>query len=221
MKFQDLKRQSNTKILLRGKSGRGKTNAASKIALRVSRNGGKVLYLDTEAEGSTTMVSLVENGEFEESDVENLTYKRIESYDNLMEQISEDNQEKHDLIVVDTLDSKHTFALEKVTNSKMASNADWNQYPAIYSREKQVMETLGKPKCNILCTLDPDSGKMDKPKGAQTNIHGFFTVVMDMTKNGDSWGNVTRNFVGRGDWIGKKVPDVDEVLADEVLQRVN
>jgi hypothetical protein len=221
MELDELKRQSWIKVLLKGKSGRGKTRMCSKIALTLSRDGISVLYVDTESEASTTMVKFIEDGEYEESDLQNVTYKQVSDYDSLVDHIGDDAQEEYDVIIVDTLDHKHTFALEKVTGEKRKANADWNQYPQIYSREKEIMEALSKPSCNIIATLDPDSGKVDKPKGAQTNIHGYFNIVIKLIKDGDSWGNKTRNYVGWSDAIGKKIPDLDEQLTDEIRDRVS
>lgn len=221
MEYQELKQQSNEKILLRGKSGRGKTRGSSIIALEVSDGGADVLYLDTEAEGSNTMVRLIEQGEYDEDAVRNLTYVPVSSYEQLMEHIDLENQGNYDLLIVDTLDHKHSFALKKVTDSDLASDADWNQYPTIYSYEKQIMEKLSKPRCNILCTLDPDSGKIDKPKGAQTNIHGYFSIVLDLNKQDDGWGNRVRNFIGRSDVIGNQISSWEQSLSDEILERTD
>lgn len=218
MKYEEIKRQSNIKVLFRGKSGRGKTFSSAKVALIVSRAGRDVLYIDTEQEGSTTIVELVESGEFEEGDVENVEYVQAESYSDLMGYISPETQKDYDLVIVDTMDHKHSFAIRKVTDSRKP-DADWNQYPQIYDAEKQIMERIGKPNTNIICTLDPESGKMDKPKGCQTNIHGYYTGVIDMRKDGDDWGNIVRNYVGKGDIIGKQIGELPENIADKIIER--
>ncbi len=220
MDYQEIKRQSNIKVLIRGKSGYGKTLTSVKVALKVSRAGLDVLYADTEQEGSMTIVELVESGEFDEEDVSNIDYHQVESFSDLMGYLDHDTQEEYDLVIVDTLDHKHTFAIRKVTDDRKP-DADWNQYPKIYDTEKRVMEEIGKPKTNILATLDPDSGGIDKPKGAQTNIHGYFTAVFDMTKDGDNWSNIVRNYVGRSDVIGKSVGDLPTNLAEKIIERSN
>jgi hypothetical protein len=225
MDFQELKAKSKRKVLLRGKSGRGKTYRACRIALYVASKGGRVLYVDTEAEGSTTLVDLVEDGDtqFTAEDVENIEYIQAENYNQLKQAIGEgnDNQDKFDLIVVDTLDHKHSYVLKHVTDAKKDSDADWNQYARIYSEEKELMELIGKPDTNIIATLDPDSGSMDKPKGAQTNIHGYFEIVLDLVKDGDEWAHKVRNWVNMGDAVGKKIPGVDERLAGEIIDRTD
>jgi hypothetical protein len=220
MEYQEIKRQSNIKVLLRGKSGYGKTLTATKVALMLSKAGYDVLYADTEQEGSTTIVELVEEGSFSEEDVSGIEYRQVESFDDLMGYLDYDNQRGYDLIIVDTLDHKHTFAVRKVTSDRKP-DADWNQYPKIYDTEKRIMEKIGKPKTNVLCTLDPQSGSMDKPKGAQTNVHGYFTAVFDLNKSGDEWSNIVRNFVGRSDAIGKTVADLPNNLADKIKDRSN
>lgn len=218
MEYEEIKKRANLKVLLRGKSGRGKTLNSVEIALILSKEGFDVLYVDTEQEGSTTIVELVESGEYGEDDVRGIEYVNAESYSDLMGYIDTDNQKKYDLVVVDTLDHKHSFAIKKVTDERKP-DANWNQYPSIYDAEKQVMERLAKPKTNILATLDPESGSMDKPKGAQTNIHGYFTVVIDLRKNGDDWNNVVRNYVGNSDVIGKGIGDLSGDLADQIMER--
>lgn len=223
MDFEELKQQSNLKVLLRGKSGRGKTFRAADIALEVCHEGGKVLYLDTEAEGSTTMVSLVEDDETEytEETVENLDYRQVESYEEMMAVLDKDSgeQSKFDLIIIDTLDHKHSYVLKHVTDAKRESGADWQEYASIYAEEKELMEQIGKPEANIIATIDPDSGSMDKPKGAQTNVHGYFTAVIDLTKEGDGWSHKIRNWVNKGEAIGAKHPNLNDKLVEEVMER--
>ena len=220
MDFEELKKKSNRKILLRGKSGRGKTLKASKLALSVAEAGGKVSYVDTESEGSTTIVNLIEDGEFDEDVVENLEYVQVDNYSELMEFVDDHHQRQVDLLVVDTLDHKHTYVLKEVTGAKLEADANWNEYPQIYSKEKELMGKFGKPKTNIIATLDPDSGKMDKPKGAQTNIHGYFDVVIDLNKSGNEWGNVVRNYVGQSKAIGNSVSNIDDHLVEDLIKRI-
>lgn len=220
MQFQELKQQSVVKVLFRGKSGRGKTLDAAKLALELSKRGAKVIYGDTEAEGSTTIVNLVERGDYSEEDVENIQYERVSSYDELEALVSPENQEKFDLIIIDTLDHKHSYALREVSNDKRAADTDWNQYPTIYSLEKDLMDRIGKSETNILATLDPDSGKMDKPKGTQTNIHGYFSIVCDLQKAGDDWSTTIRNWVGRSDIIGSPAEGLVGAVVEEVMERV-
>mgnify|MGYP000072966433 CR=1 FL=1 len=223
MELEELKRKSNTKILLRGKSGRGKTMTAATVALRVAEEGGRVLYVDTEAEGSSTLVALVESDDtqFTEDTVSDIEYVQAEDYSSLYDYVDNDGQyhDKFDLIVVDTLDHKHSYVLKHVTDAKRDSDPDWNEYAAIYSEEKEFMEQIGKPEANIIATIDPDSGSQNKPKGAQTNVHGYFTAVIDLTKESDGWSHKIRNWVNKGDAIGAKLPDLASKLTEEIVDR--
>jgi cellulose biosynthesis protein BcsQ len=128
MEYEKLKSKSVKKVLLRAKSGRGKTLTAARVALEVSRMGGEVLYVDTEAEGSTTMVALVEDKEtdYEPEDVENIQYVRADSYTDLMENIhaQDGRHTEFDLIIVDTLDHKHSYVLKHITDAKRDAGAD-------------------------------------------------------------------------------------------------
>ena len=224
MELQELKQKSNSKILLRGESGSGKTNRACKLALRVSREGGDVLYVDTEAEGSTTMVNLVESQDapYDESDLANVEYVQAGSYGELMDNIgnSDGRQAAFDLVVVDTLDHKHSYVLKHVTDAKRESGADWQEYASIYAEEKELMEQIGKPEANIVATLDPSSGGMDKPKGAQTNVHGYFTIVLDLMVTEDDYKNKIRNWVGHGDKRGVMHPNLIDKLTEVIMNRV-
>lgn len=224
MEFDELKSKSNTKVLVRGKSGRGKTMTAALVALNVAEEGGRVLYVDTEAEGSSTLVAVVEDSDtqFTEETVGNIEYVQADDYSSLKNYVDKDGryQKEFDLIVVDTLDHKHSYVLKEVTDAKREGDADWNEYARIYGEEKNFMEQIAKPKTNVLATLDPDSGSMDKPKGAQTNVHGYFTIVVDLKKNGDGWTHKIRNWVNRSDLIGKKVPDLVDALTKEVTERL-
>lgn len=226
MKLDELKKQSNAKILLRGKSARGKTRACAIVALEVSAEGRTVKYVDTEAEGSTTIVNLIEEGEYSEGDVENINYIQVDNYDQLIEEIPLIEQREYDLLIIDTLDHKHSFTIRKVMEDVIESeeagdkmSPDWNMYPEIYSREKEIMELVGKSKTNILATLDPDSGKMDKPKGTQTNVHGYFSAVIDMKKSNDEWTNQVVNWIGNSDWIGRPHKKLATAIIREVLDR--
>jgi hypothetical protein len=225
MKFNELKQQSHMKILLRAESGRGKTYRACRVALNVSEQGGEVLYLDTEAEGSTTMVQLVEDDstDYTQESVTNVEYVQVGTYEEVMRYIGKDEgqQSMYDLVVFDTLDHKHSYVLKHVTDAKRESGADWQEYASIYAEEKEMMEALGKPEANILATLDPESGGMDKPKGSQTNVHGYFTVVLDLLKDGDSYANRIRNWVGHGDKVGASHPRLTEKLTEEVTDRIS
>lgn len=214
--LQQLKEKSNKKILLRGESGSGKTHTTSRVIIEALDDDMEVMYVDTESEGSTTIVEMIEQGDYEEEILEGLDYEQIDDFERFMDLISKDNQEGYDILVVDTLDHKHTMALKEVTNAEMASEADWNQYPMIYDVEKSIMELLSKPKCHVIGTIDPDSGKIDKPKGAQVNVHGYFNIVVDLTKSGGEWGNIVRNWVNRGDWVNKEHPELVEALVNEL-----
>jgi len=218
MQFEELKKQSNLKVIFEAKSGYGKTYTTAKVVLKLLDEGKEVLYIDTEAEGSETLINLIEDGDWSESVVEGLDYFRAENYSTLVEAISRGSD--YDLMVVDTLDHKHSYVLKAVAGAKRDSDADWNEYPQIYSEEKELMAMLGDPDTNIIATLDPDSGKRDKPKGAQTNIRGYFSAVIELRKQGDGeWGHKIINWVGKSDWIGKAVPDLPEVVAEEILDR--
>lgn len=218
MEFEELKQQSNLKILLEGPSGRGKTINSVRTALEILADGGSVLYIDTEAEGSETFVNLIEDGDYDEGVVNNLEYVRVSSYSNLVEAMN--GAGEYDLMIVDTLDHKHSYVLKAVTDAKRGSDADWNEYPQIYSEEKELMASLGDPDTNVIATLDPNSGKRDKPKGAQTNIRGFFSVVIELRKQGEGeWAHKILNWVGKSDWIGKAHPEFPQVLAEEIKER--
>lgn len=226
MEFSELKSSSHVKSLLWANSGRGKTYNSCHTALDVADKGRRVLYIDTEAEGSSTMVRLIESDEtdYTKDTVENIEYQQVDSYEELMNYLDPDEgcHDEFDLIVVDTLDHKHTYALKAVTDAKQESDADWNEYAAIYSAEKQVMECIGQPETNILACIDPDSGKHDKPKGAQTNVKGYFTIVVQLTKDGtQEWGYKILNYVGRSDLIGGQDPnkDIHEQISKEVIER--
>lgn len=217
MDFEELKKKSRTKVLFRGRSGNGKTKTSCEIVLDVLEKGGDVKYIDTESEGSSTLVNLIEERGIDHSITENLEYKQVNSYEEFTEEI--EDQEPWDLVVIDTLDHKHSFALKGVTDAKMESDADWNEYAQIYSAEKEIMEKLGKPDTNIIATLDPDSGKMDKPKGAQTNVHGYFSIVVDLNKSGDEWTNKIANWVGKGRYIGASADNLEDAVSNEILTR--
>lgn len=224
MEFEELKRKSNKTILLHGPTMRGKTMSASNIALSLASQGVKVKYVDTESEGSSTMVELVERGKFTEDAVENIEYVVVDDYDEFVNEISKEKgvHDEYGLIVIDSLDHKHSFALKKVTDAKMKSEADWNEYPAIYSTEKQVMEIISKPGTNILATLDPDSGSDDKPKGAQTNIKGYFSIVIGLERGDDVYAGTIENWIGRDDIImtTHETSDIVQKLTDEVYESV-
>lgn len=219
MEFSELKKKSNLKVLLEGQSGSGKTLSASKVALEVMESQGDVLYLDTEAEGSETMVNLIEDGDYSEDVVQNLTYERVESHSDFKDNLS--RMGDYDLIVLDTLDHKHSFVLKAIADAKRDGDADWNEYPQIYGEEKELMRMVGDPESNIVATLDPNSGSDDKPKGAQTNIGGYFSAVIETRKKGDGeWGHKITNWVGKSDWIGKAHPHFPKVVADEMTERM-
>lgn len=219
MEFDNLLQENNLKVLLYGKSARGKTRDACVISLTLSAAGYDVLYLDTEAEGSVTMVNLIENGEFEEDDVSNITYERVGDYSDLMDYLDPSVQEKYCLIVVDTMDHKHTYALSEVSAAKMKADVEWNEYAQIYAAEKDMMEMIGDPYCNILCTMDPESGKRDKAKGVQTNIHGYFSVVIEKIKTADGWGGKIENWVGRSELIDTQSPNPEKAVIEAIEKR--
>lgn len=218
MQFEDLKQQSNLKVLFEAPSGYGKTYSAVKVVLELLESEKEVLYIDTEAEGSETLVNLIEAGDHDEEVVEHLDYVRAEDYDTLESAIQKGGD--YDLMVVDTLDHKHSYVLKAVAGAKRDSDADWNEYPQIYSEEKELMNQLGDPETNVIATLDPNSGKDDKPKGAQTNISGYFSAVIELRKQGEGeWGHKIRNWVGKSDWIGKAHPEFPAVVANEIKER--
>lgn len=183
----------------------------------VLQEGGDVLYVDTETEGSGTILHLIDKEDYPEDIVENLEYVRTEGYSDLIKRIEE--SEDYDLLVIDTLDHKHSYVLKEVANAKRDSGADWNEYPQIYGEEKEVMRMLGEVNTNILATVDPESGSSDKPKGAQTNIQGYFTSVTELRKKGEQeWSHKIINWMGRSEWIGKKHPEFPEVIAGEFIE---
>lgn len=230
MKLQELKKQTNEKFLLRGKSARGKTDTAGRVALRVADEGRDVKYIDTESEGASTLVKLIEGeNEFTEDMLENVEYVKVNDYDDFIDELSLEEQNKYDLVIVDTFDHKHNYATRKVMedvieddedNEKM--EPDWNMYPEIYSREREIMELVNNPRTNMLGTLDPDSGKMDKPKGCQTNIHGYFTCVLDLKKSNGEYQDKVVNWVGKSDWIDRPTGDREKrvkAVTQEIIER--
>lgn len=220
MELSELKEKSYTKTLLKGESGRGKTYTATEIAMKVSEMGGDVLYLDTESEGTTTMLNLIEAGKYDEDGIENIDYERIDTYNDFKQYLENDTSE-YDLVIIDTLDHKHSFVIKAVTDAKRKADADWNEYATIYSEEKEVMESIAKPDCHILATIDPESGKSDKPKGAQTNVDGYFSIVVEMKKSSDGWKNVVRNYVGESQKIGKSPNNLAEHLSEKIMEIEN
>lgn len=213
MKLNTLKEFSTVNVLLEGKSGRGKTYNACQIAVEVLDSGGSVLYIDTETQGSKTLVKVVEEG-YHNDVVEDLDYRRASDLDSLMPAI--DEAEDYDMVVVDTLDHKHGFVIEAVTEAKSNPEADWNEYPVIYSKEKEVMQALENSKTSVVATLDPESGSSEKPKGAQTNVRGYFDVVFRLVRNDAEWGNSCLNWVGQGDRIGKTAGDLPGRIVEEL-----
>ena len=224
MEFDELKERSKNKFLLRGASGSGKTYQAVRAALELSINDYNVAYVDTESEGSSTMVNLIlsDDTEYEKEYVRNIEYYNVSGYEGLLEWCDHEDglHERFDVVIIDTLDHKHTYALSRVTDDKKDTGADWNEYSMIYAAEKHMMEKLGKPEVDVIATLDPNSGKSDKPKGAQTNIEGYFSVVMDLDKDDNGWSYVIENYVGRSDLIGNAVQGMSpsDIAVREILQ---
>lgn len=219
MELQELKSQSVAKGLLRAKSGRGKTLTCVKVSFEMSKAGFKVLYVDTEAEGATTMTNLIESGEYSEGVLENIEYERVSSLEELYSVTERSVQRKYDLIIIDTLDHKSTFSKQEVKDDDRAADPDWNQYAEVYAHETNVMERVNKPVTNVLATLDPDSGSMKKDKGVQTNIHGYFSIVVSLNKSGDEYTNKVVNWVGKDDYTGKSIANLHEGLAKEFMER--
>ena len=219
MDIEELRQKSNLKVLLRGKSGRGKTRQSSLVALEVLDEGMDVLYIDTESEGSTTILGLIEEMGYDESVVDGLEYIQAESYEDMKSSLNRAGE--YDLIVFDTLDHKHSYVLKAVTDAKSSTEADWNEYPQIYSKEKEFMDDLRKIDTNLLATLDPESGKSSKPKGAQTNVQGYFSVVVDLYRDGTNWSHKIENWIGRSEIIGKQLGNVElyEAISDETIER--
>lgn len=206
MDIEELKQKSYLKVLFVGESGTGKTMNSAKVALKMLEAGADVLYLDTESEGSTTLLKVIDQEGYDDDVVENLEYELIDSLEQWYGAF--DRSDDFDLMVIDTLDHKHSYVISSVTDAKRDGDADWNEYAQIYSEEKKLMEKIGKPKTNILATIDPASGKSNKPKGAQTNVFGYFTAVVQLVKNGDEWSNKIINWVGHSDRIGTKAADL-------------
>lgn len=219
MKLEELKQQSQVKVLFRGQSARGKTRNSCKIVLELLGEGLDILYIDTESEGANTLVNLIEKEGYDDDIVENLTYQQVGDLEQLMEWLEKEGQ--YDVTVIDTLDHKHSFVLKAITDAKTEAGADWNEYAQIYSHEKEVMEDIGKPDSHIIATIDPDSGKIDKPKGAQTNVHGYFSIVVDLNKSGGEWGNKITNWVGRDEVIGVGADNLTEAITNEILERTD
>lgn len=217
MEYDELKEQSKVKVLFRGESASGKTYTACRIVIELLDEGLDVLYGDTESEGAGTIVNLIDENDYDEDIVENLDYFQTEDYEDLMELL--ERQSRYDVTVIDTLDHKHSYVLKGITDAKRESDADWNQYPQIYSGEKQVMEELGKPSSHIIATLDPESGKIDKPKGAQTNVHGYFSIVVELLRNGGEWSNKIVNWVGKGHIIGRNADNLVDAVVNEIIER--
>lgn len=210
MDIEELKRKSFLKVLLTGESGTGKTFNSSKVSLNLLERGADVLYVDTEAEGSTTLLELIDVEDYDDEVVDGLDYLPVDGLEEWYGAF--EKSDEYDFMVIDTLDHKHSYVIKAVTDAKLDSNADWNEYAQIYSKEKELMEKIGKPNTNILATLDPDSGKSDKPKGAQTNVFGYFTAVVQLFKSGDEWSNKIINWVGHSERIGTKAADLPNNL---------
>ncbi len=220
MDFQELKSKAKKKALLRGESATGKTMTASQTTMRVLDSGYEVKYIDLESEGRDTIVKLVEDGEYEEEVVSGLDYVQPDDYEDFESELSRGSN--FDLVVIDPMDHKHTMVLKHVSDAKTKADADWNEYPQIYSGEKQIMESISNMDTNVLCTLDPDSGKEDKPKGAQTNIHGYYSIVVDLYRGGDEWQHKVFNWIGRPDLIGGSINNVElhEALSEAFMDRM-
>lgn len=217
MEIQELKQHANKRILLEGPSGRGKTYRCSKVVLEILGEGGTVLYADTEAEGSSTILNLIEEDGHDESIVEDLEYVSVEDYDGLLKVI--EMAANYDLLILDTLDHKHSYVLKEVADAKRDGDADWNEYPQIYGEEKEIMRSLVDCKTNVIATLDDESGSRDKPKGAQTNIRGYFTAVVEMKKSGEQeWTHKIVNWLGKSDWVGKKHPELHDRMVSAIME---
>lgn len=217
MEFDDLVKQSKLKVVLQGPSGSGKTYKAAQVAVKVLVSGRSVLYCDTEAEGAETMVQIIQNNGYDEDVVDDLDYRQVEDYDQFDTAL--EDMGDYDLMVIDSLDHKHTYVLKAVTDAKRSSDADWSEYAAIYSEEKEIMGRIGKPSTNIIATLDPESGSDGKPKGAQTNVAGYFSVVVNVSKGADEWTHKIVNWIGESDWVNKKHPEIVEELSDRIIDR--
>lgn len=217
MDIQELREKTQKRYLFKGKSGRGKTLQSCRVALKILSAGGEVLYVDTESEGSATMLNVIEDENYPDDVVEGLDYTRTEGYSDLMESIS--NAEDYNLLVLDTLDHKHSYVLKEVADAKRDNGADWNEYPQIYGEEKEMMRSLGSISTNLIATLDPESGSSDKPKGAQTNIEGYFTTVVELRKQGEQeWGHKIINWLGHSEWIGKQHPKFPDPVVGEIKE---
>ncbi len=220
MDIEELRERSNRKVLLRGKSGRGKTRQSSLVALEVLDEGGEVLFIDTESEGATTILGLIDEMDYSEDLVDNLEYERVESYEDMKSSLN--NASDFDVVVFDTLDHKHSYVLKAVTDAKTKAEADWNEYPQIYSKEKEFMDDLRKMNTNLVATIDPESGKSNKPKGTQVNIQGYFTIVVDLYRDGSDWSHKVENWIGRSELIGKQIGNTDlhSALASEIVKTI-
>lgn len=220
MDIEELRKKSNRKILLRGNSGRGKTRQSAMVTLHVLDEGGDVLFIDTESEGAPTILALIDQLGYDEDLVDGLEYEMVESYEDMKSSLN--NSSDYDLVVFDTLDHKHSYVLKAVTDAKTKADADWNEYPQIYSKEKEFMDDLRKLETNLLATIDPESGKSNKPKGTQVNIQGYFTIVVDLYRDGNDWSHKIENWIGRSDLIGKEIrnTDIHDALASEIIETI-
>lgn len=216
MEIEELRKKSFLKVLMSGSSGTGKTYNSSKITLSILEAGGSVLFVDTEAEGSTTLLEIIDKKGYDDDIVDDLEYLPVDGLEQWYGAFERAGD--FDLMVIDTLDHKHSYVIKAVTDAKTKGDADWNEYAQIYSKEKELMEKIGKPSTNILATIDPDSGKSDKPKGAQTNVFGYFTAVVQLVKNGDEWSNKILNWVGNSDRIGTKAANLPENVSNSFME---
>lgn len=183
------------KVLLKGTSGTGKTHYLTRIAKDYD---GDVLFVDTEEE------ALLMFQTFEE-DLSHIDYFQVENFKVFEELIG--RQRDYDLVCVDTLDDKNTFSIEDATRDGEAS-PEWNQYANIYAKEKRLMRQIRKPDANMLCAVDPESGKKDKPKDVAVNVDGRFTTVLELRDNG----GFVVNDVVQGEFRGKVIGNVKDAV---------
>lgn len=217
MDVSELQELTQKRILLEGPSGYGKTYTSCQVALGVLEAGGSVMYVDTETEGSGTILNVMRDQGHDDEVIEDLEYQRVDDYDGMKNAI--ERASGFDLMVFDTLDHKHSYVLKAVADAKRDNDADWNEYPQIYGEEKEVMRAMGSIGTNVVATIDPESGSDSKPKGAQTNIRGYFTAVVEMRKPAeDEWGHKVIAWMDHPEWIGKKHPKFPQPAIDEVIE---
>lgn len=219
MEYEQLLEKTNRKVHLKGVSNTGKTFTASKVVVNCLRAGMEVCVGDLEDSVVKTIVNIIESNDVDKEVVGNLEMVEVESFDDLIE-LTERGQE-FDLVVFDPLDHKHSLAAEHSLDVKTEADIEWNEYHLVYSWEKEVMKRINKMECNVITTIDPESGSSDKDKGVQANIHGYHDIVISLILNGDEHTNKVRKWLGKEDISGSPVGNLTEGLSKQIIQRTD